>query len=250
MKNYNLKNYIRYKDDLKCSLPKNKPWSQYTRDELIISLLPFAEQIARSFSTSDRASGVMTINDIIQEASLGLCQAVDRIDWDKVTMDDDVPRQIRGFVMKRIRGAVRRAIDSNRGDMRIPEHKLNELRKDNGMDKELVKMFFNSVFLSIDEDPNSGDYLKQADPTKTYNREMVHLYVMSIMKLYLDPREYEILRLSFGLDCERLPAKEIAKHVGITSSASFVRVSQIKRGALNKLYLSVDEDSVNTYLAD
>ena len=34
--------------------------------------------------------------------------------------------------------------------MRIPEHKLNEIRKDGGKDKKMVAMFFNSMFLSID----------------------------------------------------------------------------------------------------
>ena len=33
--------------------------------------------------------------------------------------------------------------------MRIPEHKINEIRK-NPKDKKMVAMFFNSIFLSID----------------------------------------------------------------------------------------------------
>ena len=32
-----------------------------------------------------------------------------------------------------------------RGDIRIPEHKLNEIRK-NPQDKAMVAMFFNSVY--------------------------------------------------------------------------------------------------------
>jgi len=31
MKKYNIQNYIRYKDDLKDSLPDNKPYQEYTR---------------------------------------------------------------------------------------------------------------------------------------------------------------------------------------------------------------------------
>ena len=37
--------------------------------------------------------------------------------------------------------------------MRIPEHKLNEIRKNNGKDQKMVAMFFNSIFLSIDAQP-------------------------------------------------------------------------------------------------
>ena len=34
--------------------------------------------------------------------------------------------------------------------MRIPEHKLNEIRKDFGEDRKAVELFFNSVFTSLD----------------------------------------------------------------------------------------------------
>ena len=140
MKNYNLDNYLRYKRDLEACMPEDKPWQDYTRDELIIKLMPYAMDIARSFSTSDQASGVMSINDIIQEANYGLIAAIDRLDWGIINMSDDIERQIKGFVSKRIKGSVRRNIDMNRGDMRIPEHKINEIRKNEGKDRYLVEM--------------------------------------------------------------------------------------------------------------
>jgi len=43
-----------------------------------------------------------------------------------------------------------------RGDIRIPEHKLNEIRS-NPKDKTMVAMFFNSIFLSIDAQVTSDD---------------------------------------------------------------------------------------------
>ena len=77
MKKYNVKNYIRYKEDVKACMPDDKPYDQYTRKELIIKFLPLVENIARKFSTTQQASGVMSINDIIQEGSAGLTKAVD-----------------------------------------------------------------------------------------------------------------------------------------------------------------------------
>ena len=38
-------------------------------------------------------------------------------------------KTLKSFLSKRIKGGIRRAIDKNRGDIRIPEHKLNEIRK-------------------------------------------------------------------------------------------------------------------------
>ena len=176
MKNYNLNNYIRFKKDLEDVMPEDKPWMEYSRDELITKLIPFAIDIARSFSTSDQASGVMSINDIMQEAFLSLTLAVDRIDWSMMNHNDDLERQLKGFVSKRIKGGVRRAIDMNRGDIRIPEHKINEIRKNDGKDRKLVEMFFNSVFLSIDDNEDENGF-EVEDKSKEYNINILNKYI-------------------------------------------------------------------------
>jgi len=87
----------------------------------------------------------MSINDLIQEGAYGLTAAVNKIDWNKINDSDDPDKTIKSFLSKRIKGAIRRGIDINRGDVRIPEHKLNEIRN-NPEDEALVAMFFNSVF--------------------------------------------------------------------------------------------------------
>ncbi len=129
MKKYNIKNYIRFKEDLKQCMPENKPWQEYSREELIIKFIPLVENLGRKFSTLQQASGVLTINDIIQIGCEALTKAVDRIDWQTLMESDDVEKTLKSFLSKRIKGAIRRRIDMSRGDMRIPEHKLNEMRK-------------------------------------------------------------------------------------------------------------------------
>ena len=122
MKKYNIRNYVRYKDDVKASinLIEFKAFQDYTRDELIVTFLPLVENIARKFSTSDQASGVMDITDLIQDGTLGLIRAVDKIIWETVTESDDPEKTLKSFLSKRIKGSIRRAIDINRGDIRIP----------------------------------------------------------------------------------------------------------------------------------
>ena len=140
MKNYNVQNYIRYKNDLEecINLIPNKEFKDYTRDELITTFMPLVENLARKFSTMQQASGVMTINDLIQEGNYGLCAAADKIVWETIYDSPDPEQRLKSFLSKRIKGAIRRGIDINRGDMRIPEHKLNEIRKDFGEDKKAV----------------------------------------------------------------------------------------------------------------
>ena len=190
MKKYNIKNYIRYKEDIKQNMPINKPYSFYTRNELIVKFLPLVENISRKFATSQEASGVMSINDIIQEGSLNLCKAVDKIDWEKVSQSDDDEQTLKSFLAKRIRGGIRRAIDKNRGTMRIPEHKLNEMRKDGGKDKKMVEMFFNSIFLSVDAKPANEDMVYQIpDKSDPYNEQLLNAYLMSLLNKHLEWNE-------------------------------------------------------------
>ncbi|MCS5551582.1 MAG: sigma-70 family RNA polymerase sigma factor [Gammaproteobacteria bacterium] len=250
MKKYNVQNYIRYKDDVKDSISRlgSKGWDEYTRDELIVKFLPLVENLARKFSTSQQASGVMSINDLIQEGSLGLTAAVDKIIIDVIMESEDPERTIKSFLSKRIRGAIRRAIDMNRGSMRIPEHKLNEIRKDFGEDKRKVEMFFNSVFLSLDAGRDDGSTYDVPDTSAEYNKELLGAYIKSLMHQYLNHREFQVLRLSFGLDCDKHSAKEIASILGMKGDSSYVRVSQLKKQAIERLIENVPHSQVVDYL--
>ena len=64
------------------------------------------------------------------------------------------------------------------------------------------------------------------------------------MEANLSIKEYDVLRMSYGLDCDKMPAKEIADKLNIKGSASYVRISQIKRDAINKLIETVDPAQV------
>ena len=251
MKKYNVDNYIRYKEDVKDSIERipRKDFHEYTRDELIVTFLPLVENLARKFSTSQQASGVMTINDLIQEGSAGLIAAVDKIVWQNITESEDPEKTIKSFFSKRIRGAIRRRIDINRGSMRIPEHKLNEIRKDFGEDKKAVEMFFNSVFLSLDMPFNEdGSTYDAPDEAKEYNLDILGAYIKSLMLQYLNHKEFQVLRLSFGLDCNKHSAKEIASILGMKGDSSYVRVSQLKKQAIEKLIDNVPYSQVVDYL--
>jgi len=252
MKHYNIQNYIRYKKDLEDTIKRIEPkdFHEYTRDELIVTFLPLVENLARKFATSQQASGVMAITDLIQEGSLNLCKAVDRIDWSMIADSEDREKTIKSFLSKRIKGGIRRAVDANRGQMRLPEHVINEVRKNFGKDKKMVAMFFNSIFLSIDDGTrDDNDLLYQIEDTsEPYNQEFLCMYLLSLLKQHLNMNEFDVLRLSYGLDCEKQSAKEIAKHLGIEGAGAYVRVSQLKRQAVDKLIENVDHSQVIDYL--
>ena len=249
MKKYNVKNYIRYKEDVKQSIAnvQLKDFVDYTNEELKVIFLPLVENIGRKFATSQEASGVMSIMDIIQEGSLQLCKAVDKIDREKLIESKDVEKTLKSFLAKRIRGGIRREIDRNRGTMRIPEHKLNEMRSTK--DEKMVRMFFNSIFLSYDAKQEDEDMIYQIpDKSDPYNETLLNAYLMSLLNKHLNEYEVFVLEKSYGLLGKKLQAKEIAKELGIQGVSAYVRVSELKKQAVEKLIANVDHSQVLDYL--
>lgn len=249
MKNYNSLNYKRYKADLKANQPEPKAWDEYTRDELVIKFLPLVENIARKFSTSDAASGIMNATDLIAVGYIGLIKAVDKIVWPKIMQSNDPEKTIKSFLAKRIRGAIRRGTDINRSPMRIPEHKLNEIRSGFEDDKNKQAMFYNSMFDSIDEQIGENMYMQIEDKSEDPLRlEVLHQKIFDIMLVHLNEKEFHIIRYSFGLGCDKLSAKQIAETLNIKGSSSYVRVSQLKKQALEKLAKVMDYSKFLDYL--
>ena len=254
MKKYNIQNYIRYKEDIKTSMPIDKDYQEYTRKEMIIKFLPLVEAMARKFSTSQQASGILTIMDLLQQGSEGLTKAVDRLEWDNFKDEQgnfkpqkEIEKTLKSFFSKRIKGAIRRQIDKLRGNIRIPEHKLNQMRS--SKDKKMVEMFFNSIFLSIDVKVNDESLFDQIpDKSEPYNIQLMNVYLKGLMSKHLKNNEYEVLRLSYGLDCEPHSAKEIAAKLNLSGTGSYVRVSELKKQAVQTLIDNVDHSQVLDYL--
>ncbi len=252
MKKYNVKNYIRWKEDVKLAIARItiKDYIEYSDKELKTIFLPLVENVARKFSTAQEASGVMSIMDLVQEGSLQLCKAVGKLDRDKLAESEDKLKSLKSFFAKRIRGGIRREIDKNRAQMRIPEHKLNEIRKDGGKDKKMVAMFFNSMFLSIDNKPYDDDDMvyqipDNADP---YNETLLNTYVMSLLEKHLNPVESMVLNRSYGLTKDKISAQQIATELNIKGVSAYVRISELKRQAVDKLIENVDHSQVLDYL--
>jgi len=254
MRKYNIANYVRYKKDVEAQLKKvRKPvdgdYTPLTDKEIQINFLPLVETLARKQSTSDQASGVLSINDLLQEGALGLCAAVSKLDRELLIKSDDQEKTLKSFLSKRIKGAIRRSVDINRGDIRIPEHKLNEIRR-NPKDEKMVAMFFNSVFSSIDANPNDDENMayQVVDKSEPYNIALLNTYLLSLMRTHLTPTQYDVLRMSYGLDCDKHSANDIASKLGINVSTAHVRISQIKRDAIQVLIDNVDSSQVLDYL--
>src|SRR6056300_176981 len=193
MRKYNLQNYNKYKADVEQSIDRLPQYEDnyplYSRDQLIIKFLPLVENIAKKFSTSQQAIGILSVLDLIQFGHIGLIKAVDRIDWDVFAKSENKEQTMKSFLTKRIKGAIRRSIDINRGDIRIPEHKLNDIRKSFDKDEKMVAMFFNSIFLSIDDREPDDPVFDIPDDSDEYNQEILNVYLKGLLLKHLDDKE-------------------------------------------------------------
>jgi len=213
--------------------------------------MPLVENLARKFSTTQQASGVLSILDLLQIGNEALTRAVDKLDWEMLSKSEDQEKTLKSFFSKRIKGSIRRRIDMHSGNMRIPEHKMNEIRN-NPQNKKMVEMFFMSKFLSIDAQPvnEDGESMVQQlpDNSEPYNINLLNIYLQGLLKKHLNKQEYEVLRLSYGLDCDKHSAKQIAVLLNIKGVSDYVRVSEIKKQAVQKLIDNVDHSQVLDYL--
>ena len=250
MKKYNQNNFSRYKQDVKASQPEGKFWDEYTRDELIIKFMPLVENIARKFKDSDAANGVVSLSDRIQFGHIGLIKAVDKIQWQTINVSKDPERTLKSYLAKRIRGAIRRATDANRSGMRIPEHKLNEIRGDFDNYKN-SELYFNSIFQSIDATVGDEENMLiqiEDDSKDPLIKEKLSQKIIEIMKNNLSEKEYHVLRLSYGINCDKQSAREIAQYLDMNGVSSYVRVSQLKKQAVDKLKQVLNHSQVTDYL--
>ena len=247
MKKYNSSNYNIYKRDVRQSQPEGKFWDEYTRDELISKFLPLVENLARKFSTAKNAIGVLDLSDLIQEGNIAIIKAVDIIVWKTIEESNNPEKTLKSFLSKRIKGAIRRAIDQKRGTMRIPEHKINEIRKSPN-DEESHKLFFNSVFSSLDEIIENKPWFDVEQEEKQLNNETISKYLLYIIDKYLKPNEQSVIKYSYGLDCDKLSAKQIAEKLNMKGSSSYVRVSQLKKQAIDKLKANANHLQLADYL--
>tara|TARA_R110002020_G_scaffold368181_1_gene580062 strand:+ start:1078 stop:1824 length:747 start_codon:yes stop_codon:yes gene_type:complete len=248
MKKYDTSNYNLYKNDVRENQPIEKVWNLYSKDELVTKFLPLVENIARKFSTSNQATGIMSLQDLIQDGSIGLIKAVNRINWATIFESKNAEKTIKSFLSKRIKGAIRRGVDNNRGTMRIPEHKINEIRQKNDDTSRDSRMFFNAVFASLDEMIENKPYFDVVDAGKQINNETLNTFLLDLLNKHLNKKEKDVIRYSYGLDCDKLSAKEIANKIGIKGDSAYVRVSQLKKQALEKLRELSDYSQVTDYV--
>jgi len=79
-------------------------------------------------------------------------------------------------------------------------------------------------------------------------KENLSYKLRDIMLKHLTEKEYHVIRLSYGINCDKLSAKQIADKLEMKGTSSYVRVSQLKKQAIDKLKGVLNYSQVIDYL--
>ena len=181
------------------------------RDTHLGSIMPHVIQIANTFSREAVAIGALNYQDLIQSGYLGLLEAWERVDWDKINASPNPDGQLWSFLKKRIRGAIRRDIDRFGSHISIPINKLEEARSKmdfKGIDKVLVNIFpkFFDEELPIWDDHSSWASV-----------QLEEIITDELMKVELNIDNIDILLAFYGIGIEKKSQKELASQYRTTA---------------------------------
>lgn len=212
-------------------------------DKLVKANLRFAISVAKQYQNNG-----LPLEDLIQEANLGLCKAA-------TLFDETRGFKFISYAVWWIRQYILLALSNHSRNIRIPANQVSVINKINKkissfeqehnrrptsseiselMDmpkervEELTQSAIRSVSLdtSINDDENSTllDVIPGEEPIDN------SIDLTEVLNL-LTNREHDVIMLYFGIGVPELPQDEIANLFGLTSE----RIRQIKETAIKKL---------------
>ena len=242
-------------DELKAKwdrITKARTLVSEAKNELITRNLRLVINIAKNYIGRG-----LTLLDLIQEGNIGLMKAVDKFKY-------EMGFKFSTYATWWIRQGITRALIDQTKTIRVPVHAVEFYNKATRASRELTQQLgrepnkeeiaerlavstgkIEQVFKAIqdpialqtpvgDEDAKLEDFISDKNSPSPYSnteRNNVTEHILKVLNT-LTPREAEVIRMRFGIECEKdYTLEEIGRHLSITRE----RVRQIEVKALRKL---------------
>ena len=192
---------------------KMKAGDEKARENLISHNLRLVAHIVKRYTNSLEA------DDLLSVGTIGLVKAIDSFDYDKKV-------QLSTYAARCINNEILMLIRSNKKHKNVVS--LNSLTSSNDEDKELE---LQDVIASDDE-----EIFAQVETNLTVQK------VKNIIATKLDEREQMVMKLRYGIDCDKsYTQKEIADKLGISRSY----ISRIENKALSVVREEYENDHLD-----
>ena len=134
----------------------------------------------------------LSLEDLIHEGTIGLCKARDK--W-----KEDGGSKFSSYAAAWIKATIRQALKNKSRTIRVPAHKTHI--PDIGPKVSELDPTYQGTYESHIESGHDSDHLK---------------YKIEKLIGKLKPKQQEIIKMKFGIDCIEMKTSEIAKELGIT----------------------------------
>ena len=195
------------------------------RETHLGKIIPHVIQIANTFTRESVAIGVLNHQDLIQAGYVGLIEAWERVDWDLINESTNPDGQLWSFLKKRIKFAIRREIDKHGSFITIPRRDLEDARKKLNW-KGIEKVFVNIFPKFFDEE------LPVWDNSSWESVQLEELIDDELYKVERNANHRNILLSFYGIGCNQLSQKELAKNY-ITTTSNIQNIVKRTRDKLN-----------------
>lgn len=177
-------------EEEKEAFEKMKQGDKKAREKLISHNLRLVAHIVKKYTYSLEA------DDLLSVGTIGLIKAIDTFDYDKKV-------QLSTYAARCINNEILMLIRSNKKHKNVVS--LNSLTSNNEDDKDLE---LKDVLASDDE-----EIFMQVE------NNLIMQKIKNIISSKLDDREQVVIKLRYGIDCDRaLTQKEVAQELGISRS--------------------------------
>ena len=228
MKKFNYRAFNQYRYDVSVS-----------RDDMT-RFYPHVINIANTFPRDSIAIGVLNIEDLIQAGNVGLVEAWNRVDWDKIENSTNPDGELWSFLKTRIKFAIRQSINTNANSIRIPTRDIKEASKNMKSHEKLLVGTFGMFF---DKNRFLTDVI---DPAPWIAIQLEEIINDELYKVETNYDNIDILLKFYGVGFDKTSRKQLAKEYKKNETNIGVILNRTRKKLDNEHFKNIIENFYKT----